>query len=403
MTNTFTLNGASVDPSTEAGQQTLATAQMMGHRPTCRCTHPNPEMYIARVNNRMIIKRMPLSGTQHAPHCDAFQPPEELSGLAQIQGSAFDEDPEDGTTRLKLGFALSINGKGNRPSPPAAGEATEAKTPERKLTLTSLLHFLWHEADLVKWTPRMEGKRWWGIVQREVMAAAVNKIAKRQGLDARLFVPDPFKLDDKAQIAARRSAFFHGLTAQSKTATPLGIVIAEYKGMEPTRLGARFVFKHMPDCKFFADQDLVKKFETVFETQLMIADMVPDSHPIVIATFRMAPAGYPVLVDMGMMLTTKSWIPFEHLRDVELIDAMTTAKRAFIKSMRFNLTGSTPIASMMATDTTPPTAMFITAPDADDAAQSAMQSSASEGTYPSWLWESDGLMPELPTSKGLEK
>lgn len=398
MENTYHLNGTSVDPATEAGQRALGVAHMMGHRPMCRCTHPNPEMYIARVNDIYIVKRMPSSGTDHAPQCDAFQPPEELSGLSQIQGSAFDEDPEDGTTRLKLGFSLAINGKSNRPAPPAAGEPTEAKSPERKLTLTSLLHYLWHEADLVKWTPRMEGKRWWGVIQRELLAAAGNKIAKRQGLATRLFIPDPFKVDEKTQIAARRSAFFHTLTGQNKSATALGILIAEYKGMELTRLGARFTFKHMPDCKFFADQDLVKKFQTVFESQMMIADMVPDSHVMVIATFRIAPAGYPALVDIGLMLTTSNWIPFEHLRDVELLDAMTRAKRAFIKSMRFNLPETTPIASMMATDTTPPTAMFITAPNADDGAQNAMRLSASEGTYQSWLWGRDQGMPELPGS-----
>ncbi len=124
--------------------------------------------------------------------------------------------------------------------------------------------------------------------------------------------------------------------------------------------------------------------------------MVPDSHIIVIGTFRMAPAGYPILIDMGMMLTTKNWIPFEHLREVELIDAMTAANRAFIKSLRFNLPRNAPIASMLATGTTPPTAMFMSPPDGDEDTDASLELASNEGEYPAWLWKVDQDMPTLP-------
>jgi hypothetical protein len=162
-------------------------------------------------------------------------------------------------------------------------------------------------------------------------------------------------------------------------------------------MGGRFVFKHMHDCHFFADEDLVKKFHKVFEAQLMLADMRPDTHVMVIATFSMAKAGYPILHDIGMMLTTANWIPFEHIRDAELIDAMTDAKRRFTKSLRFNLPSTAAIASMITTDTAPPVAMFISPPSGEADAESRLINTADEGSYPAWLWLADDQMPNLPT------
>lgn len=392
----YILNNQQFDTGTDTAQAILQEVHKMGLRLQCPCIRPMPQMYIAHQAGTYFIKRMPSSGIDHSPDCGSFAPPEELSGLAQVHGTAIEENPDDGTTLLRLDFPLSIRGKRSAAPPPSMGVATEAKSVDRKLTLTSLLHFLWHEADLVKWVPAMESKRWWGVVQGAVLGAAANKIAKQQSIATKLYIPAPFHKDRIEANAARRNQFFRTLTESASNATALGIVIAEFKAIEPTRLGGRFVFKHMPDCHFFADADLVAKFNRVFEAQLMLADMQPDTHIIVIATFSMAKAGYPVLQDIGMMLTTSNWIPFEHTRDAALIDAMTKAKRRFTKSLRFNLPLDAPIASMITTDTAPPVAMFVTHPTDDGSMETLLSQTATEGTYRSWMWLGDAAMPELP-------
>ncbi len=395
---TYLLNNTHLDLNTHDVQDTLQAAHKHGLRPLCQCKRPYPEMYIAHHGGKFIVKRMPSTGMDHAPDCGSFMPPDELSGLAQVQGTAIAENVEDGTTTLRLDFPLSIRGKRAAPPPPSSGEATEAKSPDRKLTLTSLLHFLWHEADLVKWVPAMEGKRWWGVIQTALLTAAANKTAKQKSMASKLFIPDPFHKDRIEVAARRRNTFFNGLVNSPSNATALGIVIAEFKAIEPTRLGARFVFKHMPDCNFFADADLVKKFERVFEDQLELADMRPDTHIIIIGTFSMSKGGYPVLHDIGMMLTTAQWIPFEHMREAQLIDTMTQSGRRFAKSLRFNLPISTPIASMITTDTSPPIAMFVSSPSGDSSVESKLIQTAEEGAYQNWLWLAYDEIPELPTS-----
>lgn len=391
----YLLHNTEFDLDSPNAQDMLNAAHKVKQRPLCRCTLPMPEMYVARIADKFVIKRMPDTGPDHAPSCSSFLPPDELSGLSQVHGTAFEENPDDGTTLLRLGFPLSIRGKASAP-PPSVTKASEVKSPDRKLTLTSLLHFLWHEADLTKWIPAMTGKRSWWVIQRQLKNAAMNKIAKQQAFDTRLFVPENFRMDYKDDIAARRNSFFTSLSKQSKTSTALGVLVAEYKTHEETPIGARFTFKHMPDCSFFADKEFLVKFTRIFEEQLMLSSMLPGSHIMIICTFSMAKAGYPIIQDMGMMLTTKNWVPFEHMREVAVIDAMTKENRSFAKSLRFNLDRSTPIASMIATDTVPPTALYVSAPSDSGEDEATLIHVAEEGTYPTWIWSGDGEMPELP-------
>lgn len=381
------------------GQAALARAHRSGTRVECRCQTPYPKMYVAAVNGRFIVKRMPDTGAEHAPDCTSYLPPGELSGLAQVQGSAITESPEDGTTTIRLGFPLKKMGTA-RAMPELTGRpATEAKMSPSKLTMTSLLHYLWHEADLGKWYPAMEGKRFWGVVHSALERAAAGKVVKGQDLARILYVPEFFKVERKEEIAGRRNALFSHLRPARGSSAPLGLLIAEYKTHEPTAMGARFLFKHAPGCSFFADEDLTRRFGNVFADRLHLSDFVEGSHPIVIASFSVAKAGYPVLHEVGMMLVTANWIPFEHMRDAELIAQLTTRKRAFQKSLRFNLKSDAPIASAVLLDTTEPVALYVADnPDATETV-AALVEAENESRYPGWLWVNHDPMPDLPPDR----
>ena len=67
-------------------------------------------MYVARLagtSDGFIVKRMPDTGSQHAPDCPSYEPPPKSSGLGQVLGSAISEDPATGETTLRLDFAMS--------------------------------------------------------------------------------------------------------------------------------------------------------------------------------------------------------------------------------------------------------------------------------------------------------
>ena len=76
-------------------------------RPLCMCQKPGVEMYIARFEDRFLVKRMPDTAGQHKVGCDSYDAPPELSGLGDVEGSAIQEDLETGRVALKFGFAMS--------------------------------------------------------------------------------------------------------------------------------------------------------------------------------------------------------------------------------------------------------------------------------------------------------
>nr|MBP9893363.1 DUF1173 family protein [Planctomycetota bacterium] len=157
-------------------------------RPLCLCRTPGIDMYVARVDAKYIVKRMPNSGSDHAAACDSYEPPPALSGLGQVIGSAIQENPDEGTTALKFDFALS-KGAG-RSAPVASGKETDSvKTDGNKLTMRGTLHYLWEEAGFNRWAPTMAGKRSWYVIRKYLLQATEDKTAKGASLAGMLYIP----------------------------------------------------------------------------------------------------------------------------------------------------------------------------------------------------------------------
>ena len=85
----------------------IADAHASHQRPHCMCLVEGVEMYVARLGDGYIVKRMPETGSHHAPDCPSYEPPAESSGLGQGLGSAITEGPTTGETTLKLDFSMS--------------------------------------------------------------------------------------------------------------------------------------------------------------------------------------------------------------------------------------------------------------------------------------------------------
>ena len=159
----------------------IAEAHAAHQRPRCMCLRSGDgqgvEMYVARLGDGYIVKRMPDTGNHHAPDCPSYEPPAEFSGLGQVLGSAITEDPATGETTLKLDFPLTKM-PGRSQMPPAGGDSDSVASDGTRLSLRGLLHYLWDQAELTRWQPGFEGKRSWATVRRYLLQAAENKIAR---------------------------------------------------------------------------------------------------------------------------------------------------------------------------------------------------------------------------------
>lgn len=390
------LNGSPIDPLTTDGQAALAKAWDNKERLACGCCAASPAMYVANVNGTYIVKRMPSSGPDHAPGCPSWLPPEEVSGLARLQGRAIEEDDETDTTYLKFAFALTKTGKKRNAPEPGDAEASDASSPPSKLTLYGTLQYLWYEAGLANWYPKMEGKRWWGVVANALRAAAASKVVKKDELSNQLFVPDPFKPDQKEALNAARESFFSKLRPiPGKSGQKLGILIGELKDVEPSTHGARLTIKHLGK-PLFMDPDLYARFEKVFAQKRELALAYPNAQQIILATVSTAKLGYPVVHELTLMLVSSNWIPFEDMRDLDLVTHLTAHKRAFAKSLRFHEPVGAPIARAILLDTPEPVSLFASDPSDSPERVAAFHKAANEGRYEPWIWESDEGIPDLP-------
>jgi len=190
-----------MDYCQELAQNQAELAQMYKakKRPVCPCKTPGIEMYIAKVGDRYIIKRMPDTGPLHSPDCDSYEPPPELSGLGDVLGSAIKEDTDSGLTELRFSFSMS-RVPGRKPADSTSDEDDSVKTDGNKLTLRSTLHYLWEEAGFHKWTPAMEDKRNWYVIRKHLLLAAGDKLNKGRTLADQIFIPETFSQDKKTAI-----------------------------------------------------------------------------------------------------------------------------------------------------------------------------------------------------------
>ena len=378
-------------------QRVLSQLYSTRQRPVCCCTHPPIEMYIAKVYDRYIVKRMPNTGNQHSPDCDSYEPPPELSGLGEVMGSAIKENAEKGLVELRCDFSMTkIAGR----KPMLAireDEHDSVKSDGKRLTLRSLLQFLWESAGFHKWSPAMEGKRSWGVVRKHLLASAEDKVLKGMPLTERLYIPEAFTIEKKQGIVQRRSAQLSKIASQSGP-RQLMVLVGEVKEIVPARYGHKIGVKHVPDFAFLLDEEMHKALLKRFEAEIDLWRGLDDVRLMVIATFSTGgSASYATLEEVSLMMTTRSWIPIDNVNDKEIIDRLTVAGRRFMKGLRYNLPLSKPMASAVVTDTFPPTAMYVLPADADEGYLPTIQQLIEESNLASWLWDTNDFEPpELP-------
>lgn len=384
----------------ELGDQDLDAALEEAHaqhvRPLCMCRPHGVPMYVAHTSGRFLIKRMPDSGPEHAPACDSYEPPPELSGLGEVSGTAIQEDADTGITTLKFDFVLSKTG--SRAAPPPSGAPSDTvRTDGKKLTLRGALHYFWDEAGLNRWSPAMEGKRSWYVIRKALLNAASGKKTKASFLNELLYVPEAFKVDLADEIRARRIAQFAKAKTDS-TKKNLLLSIVEVKEFGTARYGYKLLAKQMPDAPFMLNEDIYKRLTQRYKQTIELWNEREGTKLIMIATVSVSAAGYANVEEAALMLVSKEWLPAEDMYDLELIDKMVNARRRFTKGLRYNLSQEKVLASIVASDTSPvPTAMYLIPPGAKADYAEMVGELIQSSKMNAWTWDiGSGHFPPLP-------
>ncbi|WP_066262855.1 DUF1173 domain-containing protein [Hydrogenophaga flava] len=382
--------------------EAIAKAHAHAHhlRPRCLC-RPGAsgiEMYVARLSDGCVIKRMPNTGWQHATDCPSYEPPADFSGLGPLVGSAIVENPVTGVTALRLDFPMTkLPG---RHVQPAAGSASSSVASQgQKLGLRALLHYLWDQAELTQWKPSFAGRRYWATVRRHLLQAAENKTTHGQPLLASLYIPEVFSVEQRDAIQTRRQRLWARAAPRLGQPQPLLLMLAEVKEIAPTRYGHRAVIKHLPDLAFALDDALYRRLGRSFERELTLWGAEPNLHLLMVATIRVDEAGTPCIAEMSVMLTTSQWLPVDDSWDRQLVEALVRQGRSFVKGLRYNMqSDQTLVCASLLDCGAMPCPLFIDREHSGDARLPADQPVPTpDPSAPAWRWSpafSD--MPALP-------
>jgi hypothetical protein len=378
-------------------QSALGAAYLRKERPLCLCRDLGCAMYIAQIGDLYVIKRMPLSGGEHDASCESYESPYALSGLGVLMGSAIQLDAENGTAALKLDFNLSKTGSRATPAP-GDGGLTGVAADQKKLSLRGLLHYLWHEAELTAWTSRWAGKRHWWTVRWHLLEAAKQMTVKGGALSDTVFVPEPFRAENKDAIEQRRSAALAAALPPRSGPRRLMVLVGEVKELAAARSGQKLVIKHLPGFPFLIDDGLHRRLLARFEREFSLWSAGPSSHLIVAATFGLNSAGLAIVEEIALMVVSENWIPYETLQEKRLIDALARLREKSIKGLRYNLRPDQPIANALLQSRKEPVALFIVPAGADEAFEASLHDMIAERPeMRTWIWHvAEGDMPALP-------
>ncbi len=398
----YEIGGMHFEMVTPAFAQAVADAHAAHQRVRCLCL---PEgggvpMYVARLGEGFIVKRMPETGSLHAAQCPSYEPPAEFSGLGQVLGSAIKEDPASGSTTLLLDFALS-NAAGRSAGPIPGGQRDSVASDGTRLSLRGLLHYLWDEAELTRWQPGFAGKRSWATVRKLLLQAAQDKVLRGSTLQDLLYIPETFSLEHREALSARRTARWAQAAALPGKAQPLLLLIGEVKEIVPARYGFKAVIKHVPDQGFALDEGLYRRLGRRFEPELALWAASENLRMIIIATFGINSAFAPSLLELSLMPVTSHWLPVEDAFELQLIEHLAGQGRSFVKGLRYNLHRSEAVASAILTDTpeSPVPLIIESAPDGEGTAGRAglWPGPEASSSSPPWVWRARlGEMPAIP-------
>jgi hypothetical protein len=394
----YSIGGRTISAEDDLFQTALNPAYSKRERPLCVCRNEPIPMYIARIDGRFYIKRMPNSGATHDPMCTSYEPPLELSGLGHLVGNAITEDGDEGGTTLRVAFSLSRR-PGRGPTTKPAPMSDTVKVDASKLTLRSTLHYLWDQAGFNRWSPRMEGKRTWAVVRHYLLAAAQGKKLKGQNLADLLYVPEAWTKDHSAQIKERRDRQLSHIGPTSAGAHSLMLSIGECKAIQQTAFGYKLVIKHAPDFAIYFPQEMHQRIQKRFEMEIGLKESMPDTHLMFIATFGLNPSRGATLDELALMTCSKDWIPFDGPDEALLVQRLVEQHRHFVKGLRYNLPTDQPLASGVLLDTLgKETALYVVPAAASERYREGLEELQAESALPHWTWNAgeSTTIPALP-------
>ena len=398
----FFVKGVRFDAQDARLQDALAQIYGTPERAWCLCVPGGVEMYVAK-HREYLVKRMPDKGHLHHPSCPSYEPDPVLSGLgAFLREAAIERSPEEIDLRVSFPMVRYPGRAAPTSAPQGPGfPATQVSTPQPRLGMQGLMHYVWERARFNRYYPAMKNKRAYGVIWRYAREGLEGVKVKGVVLADRFYIPEPFDPEKKDEIVERRRQAFSCLHSRDEDSQfRMMIVLGEYKASEAKPYGREVWLKHMPERPLFVEEKLWARIERLYAPMFQAqAIETPPRTRIIVCALVYAKREYVYQIDTVafMLVSADSWIPVEGLHELELLRALTEQSRAFYKPLRYDAKNGAGLATALLLDTgDKPTALHVVGMEEKERA--AKQKVLAGLPADVWVWHTDKPMPALPPS-----
>jgi hypothetical protein len=154
----------------------------------------------------------------------------------------------------------------------------------------------------------------------------------------------------------------------------------------------------MPNYPFTIRGDLHAQMLKHLGRQMRMASPLSPGHLIMMGTFCVESEGTAVFEEVSLMYVNANWIPCENIYDRLLIDDLIKKDRSFLRLLRYNRPGTTPMPALLLTDCgDAPVSIYVL--EAGSSITSVqMEAAAAASKYESIVWNPlvSGDIPVLP-------
>jgi hypothetical protein len=260
------------------------------------------------------------------------------------------------------------------------------------------MQFLLERAGFNRWSPAMEGKRSQAVFRKHLLAAAHEVDVNGVPLSERLYVPEQFNEVCMAEAARRRFLWLSMLPC-SHQATPLAIVIGEFKGHETGAAGQRVWIRHMPDLPLLASNRSWQQLMQRYEPLLQMRDALSGQRARVLMAALVRIHGELIyeIDTTAMLLAHSQWLPVTGAHELPLLNALIAAGRRFIKPLRYRAAADSVFPNVLLLDADRlPVPLYIASPFLPAPEKGALEAFLGVAPRATWVWQTNRPMPPLP-------
>ncbi|RME32354.1 MAG: DUF1173 family protein [Gammaproteobacteria bacterium] len=212
--------------------------------PLCLCQRDGVPMHIRELSRtgKLYLARMPMTGPMHRGDCPSYEP---IHGKAEEQAreAGLIEELGDGRVVFKVDVGFNIREPAAVSSPPSPAELPQmVQNPQPRLGLLAMMQFLWEQAELHHWHPKMEGRRRYKQVYDRLTEAASRILVKGVPLRQRLYIPEPFYKEQANEIMMRRLEAISRLGRSSAGKRRRFLVMGQLRELEESSENVRLRF-----------------------------------------------------------------------------------------------------------------------------------------------------------------